>query len=411
MTDASEATHSYPKQKIKVLLLENINKSAVQVFTSQGFQLECLPGTLPEDQLKAKIQDVHVLGIRSRTQVTEAVLAEAKRLLVIGCFCIGTNQVDLTAAEKKGVPVFNSPFSNSRSVAELMIGEIISLARHLGDRNKEMHVGIWRKTDKNCHEIRGKTIGIVGYGHIGTQLAVLAEAMGLKILYFDILHKLPMGNSARCPDLATLLRQADFVSLHVPATPQTHMMIGEKELEMMKPGAILLNASRGTVVDIGALAAALRAGKLGGAAVDVYPEEPESNINDWKNALQGCPNTILTPHIGGSTMEAQETIGEEVATHLTKYVNSGRSAGAVNFPQIDLQPYPASHRILNIHKNVPGVLRDINSILADYNVNAQQLFTTSNIGYLIVDIDKEASTVVKEKISQLGINIRTRILY
>jgi len=408
----AELVHtSFPKNKIKILLLENIHANAVKAFTKQEFQVECHPGTLSEEQLLEKVEDVHVLGIRSRTQLTDKVFSATKRLLVVGCFCIGTNQVDLLAAEKRGVPVFNSPFSNSRSVAELMIGEIISLSRHLGDRNKEMHTGVWKKTDKGCREIRGKTLGIVGYGHIGSQLSVLAESMGLKVLYYDIKHILAMGNSTRCPDLESLLRQSDFVSLHVPETTLTKNMISQPQIELMKEGAILLNASRGTVVDVEALAEALRSGRLGGAAIDVYPTEPESNTDKWQCVLQNCPNTILTPHIGGSTMEAQAAIGDEVAHKLIRYVNTGRTGGAVNFPIIEMQPDPASHRILNIHKNVPGVLKEINSILCDFNVNAQQLGTTPHIGYLVVDVDREASKQIKERIAALQVSIRTRILY
>jgi len=420
---------SFPKNKIKILLLENVHTVAVDLFNKQDFQVETLKGALTEEELKEKIKDVHALGIRSKTRVTASVLKEANRLLCIACFCIGTDQVDLDAAEERGVPVFNSPFSNSRSVAELMIAEIISLSRRLGDKTKEMHRGIWDKSAKDCHEIRGKTLGIVGYGHIGSQLSVLAEAMGMKVIYYDIVTVLALGNSRACESLDELLRTADFVTLHVPKTDQTFKMISAPQLQMMKKNSYLLNASRGTVVDLEALAEALKSGHLAGAAVDVYPVEPESNIKDWINVLQDCPNTILTPHIGGSTEEAQAAIGAEVAEKVIKLINTGATASAVNFPQVDLPQSPNSHRILNIHRNVPGVLKvtasprytnpnttnhilkHINSILAENNVVAQVLATHKQIGYLVLDVEKETSHTIKKEISQLAASLRTRILY
>jgi len=385
---------------------------AVEAFNKETFQVEIYPGALTEDQLKEKIKDAHVIGIRSKSKITDAVLAEAKRLLAIGCFCIGTDQVDLIAAEKRGVPVFNSPFSNSRSVAELMIGEIISLSRRLGEKTMEMHQGTWNKSAKGCKEIRGKTLGIVGYGHIGSQLSVLAESMGMQVISYDVVRLMPMGRTRACPDLASLLQQADFVTLHVPDTDQTRNMIGKDQISLMKRGSFLLNASRGKVVVIEALAEALRTGHLAGAAMDVYPTEPEENCNTWTSALQGCPNTILTPHIGGSTEEAQEAIGYEVSDVLIRLVNHGSTLGAVNFPAIDL-PYggPDTHRILNIHHNRPGVLRDVNSILSDYNVSGEILGTKKYVGYLIVDVDSAASDHIRELISELPSSIRTRILY
>jgi len=406
-----EQKTSFPKSQIKVLLLENIHPVAVEALRSEEFQVECLKGALSEEELKAKIQDVHALGIRSKTRVTAAVLAEAKRLLCIGCFCIGTDQVDLNAAEKFGIPVFNSPFSNSRSVAELILAEIISLSRRLGDKNMEMHAGKWDKSAINCHEVRAKTLGIVGYGHIGSQLSVLAEALGMRVIFYDIEKKLALGNSRPCTDLQQLLKEADFVTLHVPQTALTKEMIGENEIAMMKPGSYLLNASRGNVVVLPALEAALRSGHLAGAAVDVYPSEPEANTNDWKNGLQTCPNVILTPHVGGSTEEAQHAIGCELADRILKLINTGSTLGAVNFPAIDLPVRLTTHRILSIHKNQPGVLRDINSILAEVNVSGQILGTTAHVGYLIVDVDQEASEETKKSIAKLSSSLRTRILY
>jgi D-3-phosphoglycerate dehydrogenase len=411
-TDPRAAT-SFPKDEIKILLLENIHHSASEIFSGEGFRIETVKHALKEDELIAKIQDVHVLGIRSKTHVTERALAEAKRLLALGCFCIGTNQVDLVSANKHGVPVFNAPFSNTRSVAEMIIAEIVVLARQLGDRSREVHEGAWKKVAAGCYEVRGKTLGIVGYGHIGSQLGVLAEAFGMRVLFFDVSTKLPMGNNRSVPTLEELLGESDFVSLHVPETAQTKNMIGSAELGRMKQGAYLLNASRGTVVVIEALAAALKSGHLAGAAVDVFPLEPESNDQVFTSPLRGLPNVILTPHIGGSTSEAQESIGREVSTSLTKFVNTGATTGAVNFPQIELAQHRGTHRILNVHKNVPGVLRDINRIVSDLqaNIHAQILSTEEHIGYLIMDLDQDVSNDVRKAIAALETNIKTRILY
>jgi D-3-phosphoglycerate dehydrogenase len=407
------AATSFPKEHIKVLLLENIHQSAVDIFRGEGFQVELLKQALKEDELIAKISDVHVLGIRSKTHVTDRVLAEAKRLLSLGCFCIGTNQVELSAANKRGVPVFNAPFSNTRSVAELIIAEIVMLARQLGDRSREVHTGVWKKAAVGCYEVRGKTLGIIGYGHIGSQLGVLAEAMGMRVLFYDVMTKLPMGNNRATPTLAELLAGSDFVSLHVPETPQTKNMIGARELATMPEGSFLLNASRGTVVDIDALAEALKSGRVAGAAIDVFPWEPESNDQPFVSPLRGLPNVILTPHIGGSTSEAQESIGREVATSLTKYVNAGASTGSVNFPQVELPHLKETHRILNVHKNVPGVLRDVNKIVSDLqaNIHAQILATDQNIGYMIMDLDQDVSNDVRKAMAALATNIKTRILY
>jgi D-3-phosphoglycerate dehydrogenase len=405
---------SFPKDQIKVLLLENVHTTAHEIFGAEGFQVEALKHSLPPDELGRRLADVHLLGIRSKTQIPAAALTNARRLLSIGCFCIGTNQVDLVAANGRGMPVFNAPFANTRSVAEMMIAEMIALARQLGDRSREVHEGRWRKVATNCWEIRGKTLGIVGYGHIGRQLGVLAESLGLRVLFYDVMAKLPMGNNTSVATLPELLQQSDFVSLHVPETPQTKNMIGPAELKLMRPNSYLLNASRGTVVVIPALADALKSGHLAGAAVDVYPEEPEANSSDgFKSALQGLPNVILTPHIGGSTSEAQANIGREVATALTKFINSGATTGAVNFPQIELPEVRGAHRILNVHRNVPGVLRDINKIVSDLNANiqSQMLATDPSIGYLIMDINKDVSGDVTKAVAALEANIRTRVLY
>jgi D-3-phosphoglycerate dehydrogenase len=407
------AVTSFPKSEIKILLLEGIHPVAKEAFASEGYAVEAVSGALGEAELAERLRDVHVLGIRSKTQVTEAALAEARRLLTIGAFCIGTNQIALRSATRRGVPVFNAPFSNTRSVAELIIAEIVILARHVGDRSREVHQGLWRKVATGSHEIRGRTLGIVGYGHIGSQVGVLAEAMGMRVLFYDIASKLPMGNNRSVPRLEDLLPVSDFVTLHVPETPQTKNLIGREELAMMKPGACLLNASRGTVVDIPALADALERKHVGGAAIDVFPEEPERNGEGFESPLRGKTNVLLTPHIGGSTEEAQEAIGREVSTSLIKYVNTGTTAGAVNFPQIEVPLSRDAHRILNCHRNVPGVLRDINKIVSDLNANirAQVLATDADIGYLLMDLDQDVSDDVRRGIAALETNIRTRILF
>jgi D-3-phosphoglycerate dehydrogenase / 2-oxoglutarate reductase len=410
----AEPATSFPKDQIKVLLLENVASTALEIFDAQGFQVEFLKTSLPPDELARKIADVHILGIRSKTQVPASALANARRLLTLGCFCIGTNQVDLVSANSHGVPVFNAPFSNTRSVAELIIAEIVTLARQLGDRSREVHEGKWRKVAVGSWEVRGKTLGIIGYGHIGRQLGVLAEMFGMHVLFYDIMAQLPMGNNVAAASLQEVLERADFVSLHVPETPQTKNMFGQAEIARMKKGAYLLNASRGSVVVIPALAEALKSGHLAGAAVDVYPEEPEANSSDgFKTPLQGLPNVILTPHIGGSTSEAQAAIGREVAAALTKFVNVGSTTGSVNFPVVEAPDLRGAHRILNVHRNVPGVLRDINRIVSDLNANiqAQVLATDPNIGYLVMDIDKDVSNDVRKAIAALETNIRTRILY
>ncbi|MBL0218428.1 MAG: phosphoglycerate dehydrogenase [Myxococcales bacterium] len=404
---------SFPKSEIKILLLENVHPVAAEAFKAEGFQVETAKGALPEAELVQRVQDAHILGIRSKTQVTPAVLEAGRRLLSVGAFCIGTNQIHTTSANHHGVPVFNAPFSNTRSVAELILAEVVMLSRHLGDRSREVHEGRWHKIAVGSHEVRGKTLGIVGYGHIGSQIGVLAEAFGMRVVFFDIMAKLPMGNNRSLARLEDVLEISDYVTLHVPETPQTKNMIGPTELAKMKPGACLLNASRGTVVEIDPLAAAIKSGHIGGAAVDVYPDEPESNSDGFSSPLRGLPNVILTPHIGGSTEEAQEAIGREVSASLIKYINTGATTGAVNFPQIEIPLVKGTHRILNVHKNVPGVLRDINKIVSDCNANirAQILSTDSDIGYLIMDLEQELSQDVKRAVAALPTSIKTRILF
>ena len=395
--------------RLRFLLLESVHDVARVQLEAAGFEVRMVPGSMKEDELIKALADVDVLGIRSKTMVTPRVIEGAKHLRAIGAFCIGTNQVALEEAMKRGIVVFNAPFSNTRSVAELVMAEIVMLSRHLGDRVREMHQGVWKKVAKGAHEVRGKTLGIVGYGHIGRQIGVIAEALGLRVLFYDVATVLPMGNNQACKTLEEVLGQSDFVTLHVPATPQTHGMMGEKELAAMKPGACLINASRGTVVDLAALAAALKSGHVGGAAVDVYPDEPEENVaNGFVTDIQGLPNVILTPHIGGSTLEAQEAIGREVATSLTKFVKFGSTIGSVNFPNVEMPRSTGSHRVMNVHKNVPGVLRDINKIVSDLNgnVSSQVLATNADVGYLLMDFDQPIGTSVCDAMNKLDTTIR-----
>jgi len=398
------------QEKLKVLLLENIHESANELLTEHGFEVERVKSSLPESELIKRVADVHVLGIRSKTLVTAAVLAEAKKLISVGCFCIGTNQVDLATANRRGVPVFNAPFSNTRSVAEMIVAEVVMLARQLGDRSREMHEGRWRKISVGSFEVRGKTLGIVGYGHIGRQVGVLAETLGMRVSFYDRATKLPMGNNKAVNSLEELLMEADFVTLHVPATKETHNMIGEAELTQMRRGSYLLNASRGTVVVIPALVSALKSGHLAGASIDVFPEEPESNVDNFRTELQNLDNVVLTPHIGGSTGEAQASIGREVATSLLKFAWTGGTTGAVNFPQIEMPQDKGTVRILNVHRNVPGVLRDVNRIVSEHqaNIHSQLLSTDAEIGYLIMDLDHDVSTDVFQAIAGLATSICTR---
>lgn len=397
----------------KVLLLENIHTSAHELFRAAGVELELVKGALGERELIEKLQTgVQVLGIRSKTKVTPAVLDAAPSLMTVGCFCIGTNQVALSHANSRGIPVFNAPFSNTRSVAELVISEVIALARQLGDRSREVHEGRWRKVADGCIEVRGKTLGIVGYGHIGRQVGVLAEMIGMRVIFFDSAARLPMGNNRSCASMDALLSEADFVTLHVPETPQTANLIGAAEIAKMKRGSYLLNLSRGTVVVIQALADAITSGQIAGAAVDVYPDEPETNSDGFVSPLRGLPNVLLTPHVGGSTMEAQEAIGREVATALLKYIDHGTTVGTVNFPQVELPRTEGKHRIVNVHRNVPGVLRDINRCISelDGNVYAQVLSTDPTIGYLVADLDNPITGELAKSITRLDTNLRTRAM-
>jgi D-3-phosphoglycerate dehydrogenase len=404
---------SFPKNRIEFLLLEGVHQSATKMVEEEGFHYETLPGALSEEELCERIERVHVLGIRSKTQVSDKVLARARRLLSIGCFCIGTDQVDLAAANRRGIPVFNAPFSNTRSVAELVLAEVVMLARRIGDRTREMHDGLWRKVAKGSYEIRGKTLGIIGYGHIGTQVGVLAETLGMRVVFYDIAPRLPMGNNRPVDSLEALLAAADYVSLHVPETELTRGMIGAAALSRMRPGACLLNLARGQVVDVAALAEAIRGGHLAGAAVDVFPSEPQATGDPFDCPLRGLPNVILTPHIGGSTEEAQESIGREVVGSLVRLVNAGATTSAVNFPRIEPPPLLGRHRILNVHQNVPGVLSAINRIVSDVdaNIESQVLATDPHIGYLVMDLDRSVSEDVRTAVAALSTSIRTRILY
>lgn len=405
---------STDKKKIKFLFLEGIHPSAIQVLKAAGYtQIESLNGALPEDELKAKIADVHFVGIRSRTQLTADVFAHASRLAAVGCFCIGTNQVDLNAARERGIAVFNAPFSNTRSVAELVLAEAILLLRGVPEKSAVAHRGGWLKSAENAYEIRGKTLGIVGYGSIGTQLSVLAEALGMKVVFFDVVTKLPLGNARQVAQLTELLAQSDVVSLHVPETKATQWMIGETEIASMKAGSVLINASRGTVVRIEPLAEALRHKKLLGAAIDVFPVEPRSNKDVFESPLRGLDNVILTPHVGGSTMEAQENIGIEVAEKLVKYSDNGTSTSSVNFPEVALPAHPGKHRLLHIHNNVPGVLSKINKVFSDNHINiaSQYLQTNEAIGYVVIDVDADYSDMALAKLAEVPGTIRSRVLF
>ncbi|KAF2106808.1 D-3-phosphoglycerate dehydrogenase [Lophiotrema nucula] len=416
----------FDTKDVRVLLLENVNAAGVEILEKQGYQVEALKGSLPEDQLIEKIRDVQVIGIRSKTKLTERVLKEARNLIVIGCFCIGTNQVDLQYAAQQGIVVFNSPFSNSRSVAELVIGEIIALARQLSDRSMELHNGTWNKVSKGCWEIRGKTLGIVGYGHIGSQLSVLAESMGMAVIYYDVNNLMALGTAHQVTTLDELLDRADFVSLHVPETSETKNLIGKEQLDKMKDGSYLINNARGSVVDIPALIEAMRSGKIAGAALDVYPNEPGGNgdyfandLNPWTKDLRSLKNLILTPHIGGSTEEAQSAIGVEVSNALVRYVNEGSTLGAVNMPEVNLRATsmeePNSVRVVYIHKNVPGVLRQaVNAVTAQHNVERQMSASQGEVAFLMADISDVKEAEIKDlfqSLEELGSRIRTRVLY
>ena len=411
---------------IKILLLENVNETAIEIFKNQGYQVDFCKAALSEEELINKIRDAHAIGIRSKTKLTANVLKHAKKLVVIGCFCIGTNQVDLDYAAGMGISVFNSPFSNSRSVAELVIAEIIVLARQLGDRSIELHTGTWNKVSAKCWEVRGKTLGIIGYGHIGAQLSVLAEAMGLHVIYYDIVTIMSLGTAKQVSTLDELLNNADFVSLHVPETPETKNLLSAPQFAAMKDGAYVINASRGTVIDIPSLIQAMKAGKIAGTAIDVFPNEPAKNgagsfsndLNKWTSELVSLPNVILSPHIGGSTEEAQSSIGVEVATALSKYINEGNSTGSVNFPEVSLRALQLDQentvRVLYIHKNVPGVLKTVNNILANHNIEKQFSDSNGEIAYLMADISSVNQSDIKDIYDQLNETtekIRIRLLY
>ncbi|BFM09484.1 phosphoglycerate dehydrogenase [Halioxenophilus aromaticivorans] len=408
------ANTSLDKDKIKIVLLEGVHQSALDTLQAAGYSnIEYLKTSLPQDQLIETIKDAHFVGIRSRTQLTREVFEAAEKLVSVGCFCIGTNQVDLDAAREHGVAVFNAPYSNTRSVAELVIAEAILLLRRIPEKNASCHRGGWLKTAAGAYEVRGKTLGIIGYGAIGTQVSVLAEGLGMKVRFFDVVTKLPLGNAEQVRDLNDLLAQSDIVSLHVPELPSTKNMFGEAQIATMKPGAVLLNASRGSVVDIDALAAALESGHVGGTAIDVFPVEPRSNDDEFVTPLRQFDNALLTPHIGGSTQEAQANIGTEVAEKLVKYSDNGTTISSVNFPEVALPSHSGTHRLLHVHQNIPGILSAINRVFSDNNINicSQYLQTNERIGYVVVDINAEYSEIALDELRKIEGTIRARVLF
>lgn len=405
---------SLAKDKINILLLEGIHPSAEQHFREEGYHnITSHPGALTPNMLEQALADCHFIGIRSRTQLNAELLAKAPKLNAIGCFCIGTNQVDLQAAMQLGIPVFNAPFSNTRSVAELVLGEILLLLRRIPEKNTLAHQGIWQKTAQGAYEARGKTLGIIGYGRIGSQLSILAENLGMRVIFYDISKQLPLNNAQQIASLDHLLAKADIVSLHLPETPETEWMIGHDQLAKMKPGSLLINAARGRVVDIHALADALVSGHLAGAAIDVFPTEPESNKQTFESPLRGLNNVILTPHIGGSTEEAQASIGQEVAAKLVAYSDIGSSLSAVNFPEVALPEHKGRSRLLHIHHNQPGVLTKINQAFAAQNINiaAQYLQTNNDIGYVVIDLDAKDQDAGLAQLKQIPGTLRTRLLH
>jgi D-3-phosphoglycerate dehydrogenase len=416
------ARTSFPKERIRAVLAESVHPAAADLLRDEGFQVETLPGAPDEATLAGLSAGAHLLGVRSRTEVTPRVLAAAPRLLAVGCFCIGTNQVATAEACRRGVPVFNSPFSNTRSVAELTIGEIIALHRRLADRSAAMHAGSWEKSAAGAHEVRGRTLGIVGYGHIGSQVSVLAESFGMRVVFHDIARRLPLGNARPLRSLDELLGQSDVVTLHVPGTEATRGMIGAREFGRMKQGAFLVNNARGSVVDVAALADALRSGRLGGAALDVFPDEPARAGDPFDSPVRGLPNVILTPHIGGSTEEAQEAIAGDVCAKLLRYVNNGSTSGAVNVPQVDLPEQsagddalsgPRPHRILHFHRNVPGVLSKMHALIAGLgaNVAAEYLRTNDEVGYIVLDVDPTDDGPILAGLRAIPETIRVRVLW
>ncbi|ODP98762.1 MULTISPECIES: phosphoglycerate dehydrogenase [Salinivibrio] len=406
--------YSLDKNKIKILLLEGVHPTALEAFKQAGYtNIEYHKGSLTGEALEEAIQDAHFVGLRSRTQLTESVFAKAKKLVAVGCFCIGTNQVDLDAAAQRGIPVFNAPFSNTRSVAELVLGEILLLLRGIPEKNAKAHRGEWQKSAERSFEARGKVLGIIGYGHIGTQLSILAENLGMNVCYYDIDNKLSLGNAVQVNSLTELLNRSDVISLHVPETESTQNMIGSEEFARMKPGAIFINASRGTVVDIDALCGALESNHLSGAAIDVFPVEPKTNNDPFSSPLQAFDNALLTPHIGGSTQEAQENIGLEVAGKLIKYSDNGSTLSCVNFPEVSLPEHQGRSRLLHIHANRPGVLTKINTTFADEGINiaAQYLQTSAKIGYVVIDVETEQADKALKKLKAIEGTIRARILH
>jgi D-3-phosphoglycerate dehydrogenase len=408
------AKNSLDKSKIKFLLLEGLHESAVTSLKEAGYSnIDYHKTALNEDELIEKIKDAHFVGIRSRSQLTAKVFTAAKKLNAVGCFCIGTNQVDLNAATEYGVPVFNAPYSNTRSVAELVIAEAILLLRGVAEKSAKAHRGIWQKSADRSFEIRGKVLGIIGYGSIGMQLGVIAESLGMKVKFYDATNKLPIGNAQQVGSMAGLLREADIVSLHVPESPSTKNMFAAEQIGQMKPGGILINASRGTVVDIDALAEGIKTNHLAGAAIDVFPVEPKSNDDEFVSPLRGLDNVFLTPHIGGSTLEAQENIGLEVTEKLIRYSDNGTTTSSVNFPQVALPAHEGSHRLFHIHRNVPGVLSAINSVFSDndINISGQYLQTNDKVGYVVIDIDQDSSELAKSKLKTIEGTIRTRVLF
>ncbi|MFT7337766.1 MAG: D-3-phosphoglycerate dehydrogenase [Marinobacter maritimus] len=408
------STKSLEKSKIRILLLEGVHQSALDTLNAAGYtNIEYLSHSLAEEDLIEKIADAHFVGLRSRTQLTANVFEAAKKLVAVGCFCIGTNQVDLQAATRRGIAVFNAPFSNTRSVAELVLAQAILLLRGVPEKNAKAHRGDWQKSAKDSYEIRGKKLGIIGYGNIGTQFSVLAEGLGMDVYFYDVVSKLSIGNATQVGTMQELLNIADVVSLHVPETPATKYMFKAEQLAQMKPGSILMNASRGTVVDIDALADALRSGKLLGAAIDVFPVEPKSNTEEFVSPLREFDNVILTPHVGGSTIEAQENIGREVAEKLAMYSDNGTSVSSVNFPEVALPSHPNQHRLLHIHENVPGVMSEINQVFSENGINVcgQYLQTKEDIGYVVIDVDKAYGELALEKLLQVKGTIRARVLF
>jgi D-3-phosphoglycerate dehydrogenase len=405
---------SYPREKIRILFLENISDTAVKNFRSHGYtQVEKINKALSEDELVKEIRNVHILGIRSKTQITKRVLDAAKKLQAIGCFCIGVNQVDLKVATKNGVVVFNAPYSNTRSVAELVMGISILLIRRIPDKNKAAHEGTWIKESKNSFELRGKTMGIIGYGNIGSQVSVLAEALGMKVIFYDVETRLPLGNAEDAKSLKELVSRADIVTLHVPETSQTKNLINKNNLKHFKKGAILINYARGEVVDLEALRKAILEGHIGGAAIDVFPVEPEKSGDRFQTPLQDLPNVILTPHVGGSTEEAQQNIGEDVSNKLFNFLEKGITLGSHTVPALALPPQEGSHRILHIHSNVPGVLSEINTRLSENNINilGQYLKTNDDIGYVVLDVDKQISAKALQLLKEVKHTIKVRLLY